>query len=89
MAAAIVISLALLTGYSYWPRSPVSLVQGENMAMSGLYASWEKGDVMVLVRHGERCEPPSNDCLGASDGITRYGSSVSTDVGRSFERTRA
>ncbi|SOS34061.1 Ais protein [Pseudomonas syringae group genomosp. 3] len=84
MAAAIVISLALLTGYSYWPRSPVSLVQGENMAMSGLYASWEKGDVMVLVRHGERCDRSSNDCLGASDGITRYGSSVSTDVGRSF-----
>lgn len=52
MAAAIVISLLVLTGYTYWPRSPVRLVQGENLAMSGLYASWKKGDVMVLVRHG-------------------------------------
>lgn len=84
MAAAIVISLLVLTGYTYRPRSPVRLVQGENLAMSGLYASWKKGDVMVLVRHGERCDRSSNECLGANDGITRYGSSVSTDVGRSF-----
>ncbi|MCR8717650.1 histidine phosphatase family protein [Pseudomonas syringae] len=81
---AIVISLALLTGYTYWPLSPVRLVQGDNMAMSGLYASWKKGEVMVLIRHGERCDRSSNDCLGAKDGITGLGSSVSTDVGRSF-----
>ncbi|WP_024643435.1 histidine phosphatase family protein [Pseudomonas syringae] len=82
--AAVIIFLVLLTGYTHWPRSPVHLVQGDSMALSGLYDSWEKGEVMVLVRHGERCDRSSNDCLGEKDGITRFGSSVSADVGRSL-----
>lgn len=83
-AAAIAIFLCLLTGYAYWPRSPVDLAQGENMSRSGLYASWKKGDVVVLIRHGERCDRSANECLGPQDGITRHGNAVSTEIGRSF-----
>lgn len=84
MATAVLVSLVMLTGYSYWPRSPLSLVKGDNMSTSGLYDSWKKGDVVVLVRHGERCDRSGNDCLGPKDGITRVGSSVSSTVGQSF-----
>lgn len=83
-AAAVVVSLGLLTGYAYWPRSPVSLARGENMDRSGLYASWKKGEVVVLVRHGERCDRSKNECLGPKDGITQNGNAVSAAVGQSF-----
>ncbi|WP_024681901.1 histidine phosphatase family protein [Pseudomonas syringae] len=83
-AMAVLTSATLLTGYTHWPRSPVQLVQGSNMARSGLRASWEKGDVVVLVRHGERCDRSSNECLGPDDGITHNGSVVSADVGQSL-----
>lgn len=85
IAAVITLSLGLLTGYAYWPHSPVDLAQGTNMSQSGLSASWSKGDVVVLVRHGERCDRSSNSCLGPKDGITRVGSDVSTEVGTSFK----
>ncbi|MCF7532985.1 histidine phosphatase family protein [Pseudomonas petrae] len=85
-AAAIVVSLLLLTGYTYWPRSPVQLAAGENMRKAGLYESWKKGEVVVLVRHGERCDRSDNECLGPKDGITRNGSQVSAQVGHSLSQ---
>ncbi|UZJ58394.1 histidine phosphatase family protein [Pseudomonas sp. KU26590] len=85
-AGAIVVSLLLLTGYTYWPRSPIDLVRGQNMSRAGLYESWKRGEVVVLVRHGERCDRSDNECLGPKDGITRNGSEVSADVGRSLSQ---
>lgn len=85
-AAAVVVSLLLLTGYTYWPRSPIELASGENMSRARLYESWKKGEVVVLVRHGERCDRSDNDCLGPKDGITRNGSQVSAEVGRSLSQ---
>lgn len=83
---AIAVLLLLLTGYTYWPRSPIELASGENMSRAGLYESWKKGEVVVLVRHGERCDRSDNECLGPKDGITRNGSQVSADVGRSLSQ---
>ena len=85
-AAAIGVSLLLLTGYTYWPRSPIELASGQNMSRAGLYASWKKGEVVVLVRHGERCDRSDNECLGPEDGITRNGSQVSAQVGHSLSQ---
>ncbi|MGE6386357.1 histidine phosphatase family protein [Pseudomonas sp. NPDC078416] len=85
-AAAIVVSLLLLTGYTYWPRSPIELASGQNMSRAGLYESWKKGEVVVLVRHGERCDRSDNECLGPEDGITRNGSQISAEVGNSLSR---
>lgn len=85
-AAAIVVSLLLLTGYTYWPRSPIALASGQNMSRAGLYESWKKGEVVVLLRHGERCDRSDNECLGPKDGITRNGSQVSAEVGRSLSQ---
>jgi phosphohistidine phosphatase SixA len=84
-AVAVTVSLGLLTGYSYWPRSPISLAQSDNLSNVGLYASWQAGDVVVLVRHAERCDRSSNPCLGPEDGITVHGNAVSTEMGKSFK----
>ena len=83
--AAIAVSLLVLTGYTYWPRSPIDLATDSHQRIASLYDSWKKGEVVMLVRHGERCDRSSNDCVGPRDGITRHGQQVSADVGRSLE----
>lgn len=80
----IIVSMLLVTGYYYLPRAPVNLGRGNNMADSGLYSRWAAGEVIVLVRHGERCDSSVNECLGPSDGITVLGSSISSAVGQGF-----
>lgn len=84
-AAAIAVSLLVLTGYTYWPRSPIDLATDSHQRIASLYDSWKKGEVVMLVRHGERCDRSKNDCVGPRDGITRHGQQVSADVGRSLE----
>jgi len=82
---AIAVSLLILTGYTYWPRSPVDLAIDSHSRIASLYDSWKKGEVVMLVRHGERCDRSNNDCVGPRDGITRHGQQVSAEVGRSLE----
>ncbi|MFJ3483070.1 histidine phosphatase family protein [Pseudomonas sp. NPDC090202] len=84
MVFMILLLLVLTTGYMFWPRSPVDLSRGDAMDSAGLYARWSAGDVIVVVRHAERCDRSSNQCLGPADGITQYGSRVSADVGSSL-----
>lgn len=81
MAGMILLLLIVTTGYMFWPRSPVDLSHGDAMDSAGIYARWRAGEVIVVVRHAERCDRSSNPCLGPADGITRYGSRVSADVG--------
>lgn len=74
----VILSLCLLTGYMLWPRTPPDLVG------AGLYPNWDKGNVVVLVRHAERCNRSSNPCLDSPDGITVHGRSASVEFGRFF-----
>jgi phosphohistidine phosphatase SixA len=47
---------------------------------------WQAGEVVVLVRHAERCDRSSNPCLGPADGITKIGSESAQTVGQAFVR---
>nr|WP_314478750.1 histidine phosphatase family protein [uncultured Pseudomonas sp.] len=76
--------ILLLAGYFYLPRAPVNLALQDNLSHSGLYSRWAAGEVIVLVRHGERCDSSVNECLGPSAGITVVGSSISSAVGQGF-----
>lgn len=80
----IIASMLLVASYYYLPCAPVNLGRGDNMADSGLYSRWAAGEVIVLVRHGERCDSSVNECLGPSAGITVLGSSISSAVGQGF-----
>jgi phosphohistidine phosphatase SixA len=84
-AAALFIA-ALVTGFVLWPRSPVNLVTAGSEVTSSLVQRWQAGEVVVLVRHAERCDRSSNPCLGPADGITRIGSAAATAVGQGFMR---
>lgn len=71
------ISLRLLGGLQVG-----DLGGGSRLNMSGLQAAWAKGDIVVLVRHAERCDRSDNTCLADADGITINGSETSKSVGQ-------
>lgn len=48
---------------------------------NGVYADWAKGEIILLVRHAERCDRSANPCLDDSSGITRAGSQAAALVG--------
>ncbi|EIK97015.1 Ais protein [Pseudomonas sp. M47T1] len=84
-AAVVGIAGALAGAFSLWPRSPVDLGSGNNATSAGLYSHWQAGDLIVLVRHAERCDRSKNPCLGPADGITRLGSETATTVGQALK----
>ncbi|WP_232434425.1 histidine phosphatase family protein [Pseudomonas asplenii] len=76
----------MATGFVLWPKSPLDLAVRDHMHSAGLYAQWKTGDVIVLVRHAERCDRSSNPCLGPEDGITQLGNRSAADVGKAFQQ---
>lgn len=85
IAAALLLSFGLLfAAYQVWHRSPLDLGESGVAEASELYARWKAGDVVVLVRHGERCDQSDNACFGPEDGITRLGRDVAAQVGSAF-----
>jgi phosphohistidine phosphatase SixA len=76
-----------LAGVSYElrkPATPLDLVEGNRLLTSGFYAGWQRGDLVVVMRHVERCDHSTNPCLAQPDGITRKGSDVATALGTSI-----
>lgn len=71
-------------GLMLWPRSPTLLVQGNHLAESRLIEQWQAGELVVLVRHAERCDQSNNPCLGPPDGITRVGEQTSVELGKAL-----
>jgi phosphohistidine phosphatase SixA len=55
------------------------------MLSSGVVSSWRDGDLIVLIRHEERCDRSSNPCLGPADGLTVAGTVTATTVGKAFQ----
>lgn len=79
--AVLLIIGALIGGFAVWPLSPMNLAKGQNATESGFMAHWRAGDLVVLVRHAERCDRSSTACLGPRDGITLEGSHASAQLG--------
>jgi phosphohistidine phosphatase SixA len=84
-AGAAIVSMVLATGFMLWPKTPVNLGEDDHMNSAGVYEHWRAGDVIVLVRHAERCDRSSNPCLGPADGITHIGSIAAAEVGKAFK----
>lgn len=82
-ALAIVI---LVSGFVWWQKSPANLGHSSPGDTAQLMQRWQAGEVVVLVRHAERCDRSSNPCLGPADGITRVGSDAAAALGRNFEQ---
>lgn len=74
----------LVAGFSLWPMSPTELTKASQKETADFVAHWKAGDVVVLVRHAERCDRSSNTCLGPADGITQPGRDEAVRVGAQF-----
>lgn len=88
-AAVVVASALLVIPLTMWLLQPAAvpdLAHGNVAGARALAANWAKGDVIVLVRHVERCDHSSAACLSGNDGITDRSRGVAVGVGAQFER---
>ncbi|RMN76753.1 hypothetical protein ALQ53_04112, partial [Pseudomonas cannabina] len=44
----------------------VNLGAGNNLKVSGLRDQWLRGDVVVMIRHAERCDRSTNPCMASA-----------------------
>lgn len=64
----------------------VNLGTNGMLKKSGLYAHWKQGDVVVMIRHAERCDRSTNPCMADAQGITLKGSEEALAVGAGLKR---
>jgi len=82
-ASALVIPLIL---WLLAPAAVPDLAHGNAAGAQALKDGWSKGDIIVLVRHVERCDHSKAACLSGHDGITDRSRSVAVSVGAQFEQ---
>lgn len=68
------------------PPTPFDLAKADTATIGNFNSLWVKGDMIVLIRHGERCDRSATPCLGPADGITEHGKSVVQQVGLEFQK---
>lgn len=74
-----------LTLWLLAPAAVPDLAHGNVSGDRALANGWAKGDMIVLVRHVERCDHSPAPCLSGDDGITDRSRSVAVGVGAQFE----
>jgi len=80
LAVLVVVATALVVWFCS-ATVVVDLGKDSDLSQSGLRDSWLKGDVVVMIRHAERCDRSNAACLGSLDGITFQGSRSALQVG--------
>ncbi|KJZ51131.1 MULTISPECIES: lipopolysaccharide core heptose(II)-phosphate phosphatase PmrG [Pseudomonas] len=75
----------LLAGSLFWHASPRDLGVGNRLLNSHVLPLWRDGDLIVLVRHEERCDRSTNPCLGPVEGLTISGSQHAENLGKAFK----
>lgn len=81
--ALIMLAAALYLGMA--PR-PLELGRHHPLDVVSLKQHWAQGDMIVLVRHLERCDHAQQPCLNGNSGITRRAVEVTTTLGQQFQR---
>lgn len=92
LAATVTISLGLLCAavlflfFLFAPPAAPELRLDSQQGMASLTSAWAKGEVIVLIRHMERCDRSAGPCLDAPDGITVAGKNLAVEQGAAFAR---
>ncbi|MGR3889150.1 histidine phosphatase family protein [Pseudomonas sp. 1152_12] len=84
--AGLAIIVLLLTGFLLWPSSPRDLGVGNRLLTSQVLPAWRDGDLIVLVRHEERCDRSTNPCFGSPEGLTVLGTQRAQELGKAFTK---
>jgi hypothetical protein len=88
-AAVVLASALLVIPLTLWLLQPAAvpdLAHGNFVGAKALAAGWAKGEMIVLVRHVERCDHSTAPCLVGNDGITERSRGVAASVGAHFQR---
>ena len=67
------------------PAAIPDLAEGNHARKANLFSLWDRGDLVVLMRHAERCDHSTNPCLDQRDGITVKGRQMAQQVGLAFK----
>ncbi|MFL1551193.1 histidine phosphatase family protein [Pseudomonas sp. D47] len=71
-----------LFAYEAFTRNAVAnLDSHKKLIGSGLSEHWKSGNVILLIRHEERCDRSNNPCLGPDEGITALGGERAKETG--------
>ncbi|MHC8365147.1 lipopolysaccharide core heptose(II)-phosphate phosphatase PmrG [Pseudomonas sp. ZT5P21] len=87
--AVVLASVLLMIPLAVWllrPAAVPDLAHGNVAGAQALSSGWARGDIIVLVRHVERCDHSKAACLVGNDGITDRSRSVAVSVGAQFEQ---
>ncbi|WP_434626259.1 histidine phosphatase family protein [Pseudomonas sp. Z1-29] len=68
------------------PAAVPDLAHGNVAGARALADGWAKGEMIVLVRHVERCDHSKAACLGDREGITDRARAVAVGLGARFEQ---
>ena len=83
--AGLAVIMLLLAGFMLWPASPRDLGIGDRLLNSQVIPAWRNGELIVLVRHEERCDRSANPCFAAPEGLTVLGTQRAQEVGKAFK----
>jgi len=81
----VLLSVVLLAFLLLKPAAVPDLAHGNAAGIKALAAGWAKGDMIVLVRHVERCDHSTAPCLSSADGITERARAVAAEVGAQYQ----
>lgn len=81
LALILLLLMAATAGWYLSLNRVADLGEDNQLVSSGAFAQWQQGNVIVLIRHAERCDQSSGACLGPADGITVAGTQVAQGVG--------
>lgn len=86
LAGVAVLLVILALGWYLSLAQVTNLGAGNQLVKSGAFAQWQQGNVIVLIRHAERCDQSTGACLGPADGITLAGTQMAQGVGNGLNK---
>jgi len=82
---ALLAALMLLGGLFELKHSGPENLFNDPAGRAAVLDSWKAGNLIVLVRHAERCDHSQVPCLSTPDGITARAQDVASRLGHDFE----
>ncbi|WP_205340501.1 histidine phosphatase family protein [Denitrificimonas caeni] len=79
-----VIALAFAVSQIWADPKPADLSESPFALTANLLAEWQDGDVIVFVRHLERCSRVEAACLGEPTGITQRATTIGLELREQF-----
>ncbi|MCP8472870.1 histidine phosphatase family protein [Pseudomonas sp. ZM24] len=79
-----VLALGLISGFWLIRPPAAGNIAHDYASLEALREHWRQGDLIILVRHAERCDRSSAPCLSAPDGITVRAQVAAHELGERF-----